>query len=201
MVGINSAIARRSEDGLAITGINFAIKSSVVRGWLGKMLPQVETKKTRHPEPAPPPVAVAAAEPPPLEPEREEPPPSDELADHIPSRAKRGSAKQSLPAAPPEGKRGFDSSEPPGKTLSPQEAVRWHAKRSEEHTSELQSPDHLVCRLLLEKKKCETTTPLGNRLDRLLRARSGGSPLASDSARRTLGVPVHPGTSVARCQA
>src|SRR5207244_5381240 len=29
-------------------------------------------------------------------------------------------------------------------------------ERSEEHTSELQSPDHLVCRLLLEKKKeCE----------------------------------------------
>src|SRR5258708_20292177 len=27
------------------------------------------------------------------------------------------------------------------------------ADRSEEHTSELQSPDHLVCRLLLEKKK------------------------------------------------
>src|SRR5258708_28025014 len=28
--------------------------------------------------------------------------------------------------------------------------------RSEEHTSELQSPDHLVCRLLLEKKKNHT---------------------------------------------
>src|SRR5258708_25230690 len=28
--------------------------------------------------------------------------------------------------------------------------------RSEEHTSELQSPDHLVCRLLLEKKKFST---------------------------------------------
>src|SRR5258708_37614591 len=28
-----------------------------------------------------------------------------------------------------------------------------HLGRSEEHTSELQSPDHLVCRLLLEKKK------------------------------------------------
>src|SRR5438552_5496798 len=27
--------------------------------------------------------------------------------------------------------------------------------RSEEHTSELQSPDHLVCRLLLEKKNFE----------------------------------------------
>src|SRR5258708_15770638 len=34
-------------------------------------------------------------------------------------------------------------------------SVRSRAKatRSEEHTSELQSPDHLVCRLLLEKKK------------------------------------------------
>src|SRR5258708_24249741 len=36
-------------------------------------------------------------------------------------------------------------------------APRRHAalisrQRSEEHTSELQSPDHLVCRLLLEKK-------------------------------------------------
>src|SRR5258708_31671887 len=33
--------------------------------------------------------------------------------------------------------------------------------RSEEHTSELQSPDHLVCRLLLEKKK----TPVLSRLN------------------------------------
>src|SRR5258708_31092886 len=30
--------------------------------------------------------------------------------------------------------------------------------RSEEHTSELQSPDHLVCRLLLEKKKKRNNT-------------------------------------------
>src|SRR5438552_18945329 len=30
--------------------------------------------------------------------------------------------------------------------------------RSEEHTSELQSPDHLVCRLLLEKKKKNKNT-------------------------------------------
>src|SRR5258708_26465175 len=32
-------------------------------------------------------------------------------------------------------------------------AQRSRDTRSEEHTSELQSPDHLVCRLLLEKKK------------------------------------------------
>src|SRR5256885_3465871 len=30
---------------------------------------------------------------------------------------------------------------------------RWAGGRSEEHTSELQSPCNLVCRLLLEKKK------------------------------------------------
>src|SRR2546426_6006454 len=32
-------------------------------------------------------------------------------------------------------------------------------ERSEEHTSELQSPCNLVCRLLLEKKKKTTSTP------------------------------------------
>src|SRR2546426_5352828 len=32
------------------------------------------------------------------------------------------------------------------------------ARRSEEHTSELQSPCNLVCRLLLEKKKTKTPT-------------------------------------------
>src|SRR5574341_2196811 len=32
------------------------------------------------------------------------------------------------------------------------------AERSEEHTSELQSPTNLVCRLLLEKKKTDYTT-------------------------------------------
>src|SRR5947208_6610134 len=37
--------------------------------------------------------------------------------------------------------------------LQPPVGFRYeHVKRSEEHTSELQSPDHLVCRLLLEKK-------------------------------------------------
>src|SRR5258708_18543637 len=36
----------------------------------------------------------------------------------------------------------------------PQSRSQWIVlQRSEEHTSELQSPDHLVCRLLLEKKK------------------------------------------------
>src|SRR2546430_10297295 len=33
-------------------------------------------------------------------------------------------------------------------------SIRLSVKRSEEHTSELQSQSNLVCRLLLEKKKC-----------------------------------------------
>ena len=36
---------------------------------------------------------------------------------------------------------------------STEDRTNRRAERSEEHTSELQSPDHLVCRLLLEKKK------------------------------------------------
>src|SRR5438309_3596897 len=40
-----------------------------------------------------------------------------------------------------------------GRTAPPRKG-----RRSEEHTSELQSQFHLVCRLLLEKKKKKTTT-------------------------------------------
>src|SRR5215216_8137593 len=36
--------------------------------------------------------------------------------------------------------------------------------RSEEHTSELQSPDHLVCRLLLEQKNQQRRTTLNSGL-------------------------------------
>src|SRR5258708_29674050 len=43
-------------------------------------------------------------------------------------------------------RRSFPGSRTDGRHRAP-------APRSEEHTSELQSPDHLVCRLLLEKKK------------------------------------------------
>src|SRR5258708_35871775 len=40
------------------------------------------------------------------------------------------------------------------------QALRGIELRSEEHTSELQSPDHLVCRLLLEKKKKKKTNKI-----------------------------------------
>src|SRR3712207_8419014 len=40
--------------------------------------------------------------------------------------------------------------------------LRLRTARSEEHTSELQSRQYLVCRLLLEKKKHKTATPVEN---------------------------------------
>src|SRR6266581_3892021 len=51
------------------------------------------------------------------------------------------------------------------------------ATRSEEHTSELQSPVHLVCRLLLEKKKANshsTTRRLKRRVHLACRLRGRG---------------------------
>src|SRR5690606_39745515 len=60
-----------------------------------------------------------------------------------------------VPAAPGEGR-------PPGarRDRAPRFAAAWSRSsgRSEEHTSELQSRENLVCRLLLEKKKKQYST-------------------------------------------
>src|SRR5256885_13004841 len=47
--------------------------------------------------------------------------------------------------------------------------IRARARRSEEHTSELQSPCNLVCRLLLEKKKYTALPAQHNYTIRILR--------------------------------
>src|SRR5690554_7223249 len=46
-----------------------------------------------------------------------------------------------------------------GASVQPQSSTHPSDFRSEEHTSELQSRPHLVCRLLLEKKKCRIKSP------------------------------------------
>src|SRR5690348_18014408 len=46
-----------------------------------------------------------------------------------------------------------------------EDALRRVLERSEEHTSELQSPVHLVCRLLLEKKSRHGSPPPRRRTD------------------------------------
>src|SRR3712207_9011714 len=47
-----------------------------------------------------------------------------------------------------------------GRPVHPRAAAHRRPRRSEEHTSELQSRQYLVCRLLLEKKKDRKTTLL-----------------------------------------
>src|SRR5437764_10015937 len=64
---------------------------------------------------------------------------------------KQDALRQRLPrAAQPDGKRGA-----PGPDLREDGTQVRRLVRSEEHTSELQSPMYLVCRLLLEKKKIQ----------------------------------------------
>src|SRR2546422_7884690 len=55
-----------------------------------------------------------------------------------------------------------------GCAISKASASMMTETRSEEHTSELQSRLHLVCRLLLEKKKTDIKGTLGHRLQHQL---------------------------------
>ena len=67
MIGVNTSIARKASDGLAIMGINFAVQSDVAREWLqsvGLRLPKamaVAANRTT-PTPAPEKPVVAAPE-------------------------------------------------------------------------------------------------------------------------------------------
>src|SRR5207244_10005762 len=66
-----------------------------------------------------------------------------------PGPSRRGRSRNFLPPVPravPRSRRDLQRDEAGSRLLRP-------GLRSEEHTSELQSPDHLVCRLLLEKQQ------------------------------------------------
>src|SRR2546422_8521470 len=63
---------------------------------------------------------------------------------------------------------------------------RWPTdRRSEEHTSELQSRLHLVCRLLLEKKKTKKTTSTAYRPTTHNQPLQRAGPSAQTSTHRT----------------
>src|SRR5207244_10245205 len=68
---------------------------------------------------------------------------------HVRARTRRAAARSRRIERRPEG------TAPDARTRRPRRQADV-AVRSEEHTSELQSPDHLVCRLLLEKKNTYT---------------------------------------------
>src|SRR5688572_32520818 len=72
---------------------------------------------------------------------------ANELAKKLPEMAKEN--KQTLVVIPPAQINRFKMNNPNWKYMHAAE----RGKRSEEHTSELQSQSNLVCRLLLEKKK------------------------------------------------
>src|SRR2546426_4602742 len=73
----------------------------------------------------------------------------------------------------------------PGARIAPHPTTRTGGvPRSEEHTSELQSPCNLVCRLLLEKKKkTSAAKPLGRSIAEKLLPAPAGSPDRRDSPR------------------
>jgi len=56
MIGINSMIARKAEDGLTITAVNFAIKSNVALSWLAGKGYRFAAAGTPAPEPGPKPI-------------------------------------------------------------------------------------------------------------------------------------------------
>src|SRR5690625_6006454 len=64
----------------------------------------------------------------------------------------RKSASGSLPLVQTQGDATLAISQAIAQATPGPEVERWPDLRSEEHTSELQSRGHLVCRLLLEKK-------------------------------------------------
>src|SRR5690625_2439372 len=69
----------------------------------------------------------------------------------IPTQEVRHQPCQPAPGQPP--RTLTESSIPTGREVPPTPAFAARGSRSEEHTSELQSRGHLVCRLLLEQKK------------------------------------------------
>src|SRR5947208_4311560 len=68
-------------------------------------------------------------------------------------RAKESGSCESESGAPSSRAASSDTPQPANRMMRRGCSVLLIHFRSEEHTSELQSPDHLVCRLLLEKKK------------------------------------------------
>src|SRR5690625_6212531 len=75
--------------------------------------------------------------------------PADLIEPYVASSSQRGRKTGTAGAAKPPAS---------GSKNRPTRATIHGADRSEEHTSELQSRGHLVCRLLLEKKKSTTAT-------------------------------------------
>jgi len=134
MIGINTSIARRAADGLAITGVNFAIKSRVVRAWIAATSETIAEAPELKAQAVPTPQAVAKA--PPAPPAQETVPPkgtparvpATAIIPPPPPEANRVRVSRALPPAAPRQPRGFTSRTRPGKVLSSADLTRQHAE-------------------------------------------------------------------------
>ena len=75
IVGVNSMISRKAKDGLAITGINFSIKSRVAVNWLNSIGLKFELASLKSNQNSPPSAANNAGIIPVPKPEAKKPPP------------------------------------------------------------------------------------------------------------------------------
>ena len=65
IIGVNTSMARKAADGLTITSVNFSVRSSVAKRWLGdSSAPAAAAPAASEPAPAAPAPSVAAVEPP-----------------------------------------------------------------------------------------------------------------------------------------
>src|SRR5690606_41661821 len=80
----------------------------------------------------------------------------------VPGRSGCPAATTSAPPPPASGRGARPGPRTAGRPASTSRLPASSATRSEEHTSELQSRENLVCRLLLEKKNCNSSLSATN---------------------------------------
>ena len=99
MIGINTSIARKAEDGLAITSVNFSIKSDVVKKWLSESGSNVALTEAPPQNPAAAAAEQASAKAPQAAAEAAKP---DTKAEAAPAKAEAAPAKAEAPSTKPE---------------------------------------------------------------------------------------------------
>jgi serine protease Do len=109
IVGINTFIIRQNQSGLALTGLNFAVKSSTARTWIQEVIGRLPEASQVRPEAAETPSAPDAGDiveaPPPA--------PKEEKPDGFVTQGDK-KRESELPSAPPRAEDGFKTDVEPG---------------------------------------------------------------------------------------
>jgi len=135
VIGINTFIVRKNRSGLALTGLNFAVKSTTARKWIKKVigkLPKASTVKVKKEveKKAPPKSAeIEKAKPPKPQPKKKAPKAFVEKSDNKNSKEKR---KSKLAPPPPRKKKEYTTKEKPGKEYGGSDLDSFFAKYEKE---------------------------------------------------------------------